>query len=97
MRRLFAAAPILGWGPIGAFIEWVIRKYADELFDVADSYFDVRNILIKNEELKKEYDRASTMLHIVARDHGIDSDAFRSERENHKKQLSKFVRVNRVS
>lgn len=94
LGRLFAASKFLSFGPVKAFIIWIVQKYSDQLFEVADEYFDIRNVIIKDEKLLKEYDRESVKLKLIARQYGIDSEVFRSSRAESRKKLSEFGRFN---
>lgn len=89
--KLFAAFPILAWGPVGIITNYVILKYADQLYDFVKEFVDVSLIKIKNEQFQREYDRASVSLKILARTAALDSDEFKEARHAHRKALSKFA------
>lgn len=90
--ELFVAFPALGWGPFGVFIRWLVHKYADKLYVASKTFLDIQRVVFKNEKLQREYDSASAKLKIIAHGNGINSDQFRSAREDAKKRLSEFVR-----
>lgn len=94
IEKLFRLLPFLGWGPIGFLVSKIIWKFSDVLFEVTDTFIDVKEIPIRNNNLRKEFDRESVKLMIIAREKGIDSIEFKTERENAKKSLSNLVRFN---
>ncbi|WP_374029782.1 hypothetical protein [Bdellovibrio bacteriovorus] len=92
LKQLFAAFPMLGFGPIGLFVTWVVTNFADKLYDRAKEYIALETIAFKNKQLEKEYNRESVKLKIIARGSGIDSEEFKQGRENAKKTMSNVVR-----
>jgi hypothetical protein len=90
--RLFAAVPILAWGPIGYVITWVATHFADKLYDSVKMAIALEAIAIRNEAHRRAYDRASVALKIIAQDKGINSPEFREARDANKRALAEFVR-----
>lgn len=58
---------------------------------------DLEAITLVNAEHKRDYDKASVVLKIIAIDKGIDSDEFKKARDNAKIALSKYVRFGAVA
>lgn len=92
LGRLFAAFPLLGWGPIGFVIGWVATRLAEELYKVTEEFIDLKLIVLRKQSHRQAFDHAGVVLKIVALDKGIDSPEFKNEREKHKLALSKFGR-----
>lgn len=67
--------------------------FTDRFYTVAREVWDVESIIYNNEELERAYTGAALKLKIIARDKGIESEEYRSAREKHKQDLSKFVRI----
>lgn len=93
LNKLFAAIPALSWGPIGYFVTWFWGKLADYVYEEVKLYVNLEYIVFKNKILEKEFNLASVKLKIIARESGIDSEAFRSARDENKKALSNLVRI----
>jgi hypothetical protein len=96
LQRLFSLVPLLGWGPLGMVISFYLTKFADLLYSGVKEFVEVESIPIKNEALRKEFDRASVKLKIIAGGKGIDSPEFREARNADKENLLKLVTVNRA-
>jgi hypothetical protein len=90
--RLFIAAPWLGWGPFGWAVTLILQKFTDKLYLLVKYAIDDSKIVFRNEEFKKEYDRASVKLRILLKEKGQDSPEFKAAREEHKNALSALVR-----
>ena len=92
IKRVFMAVPFLAIGPLGVITKFIIIKIANKIYEVLKETVDLQLIVFKNYRLKKEFDRASVMLKIIAQGKGVDSNEFKDAREIHKKRLSNFVR-----
>ena len=92
LSRLFLLVPLLGWGPFGIVISHFAFKFADSLYDGTKEYIEITKIAMKNKEMEEAFNKASVKLYIIARDSGVESEAYRSAREEHKKSLSNLVR-----
>lgn len=91
LSKLFAAIPWLGWGPVGILVGWIVGMLADYLYDAVKMTIDLQVIAFKNEQHRREYDKAGVTLKLIARDKGIDSPEFKAARDENKKSLSRFV------
>lgn len=94
LSKLFAAVPLLGWGPIGFVITWIATRYADELYDGIKLFINIELIAFRNKEFEKMYANASVKLKIIAKDHGIESEEFKNARVQNRKSLEDFARYN---
>ena len=92
IKKVFMAVPFLAMGPLGKITVYLLTKFADKLYDVLHEQIDLQVIVFKNYRLRKEFDRASVKLKIIAKSKGIESNEFKDARELHKKRLSDFVR-----
>lgn len=97
IERLFLAAPFLAWGPFGVIVTHYLTKFANLLYEVTKTFVIVESIPIKNEALRKEYDRASVKLKIIAGEKGINSTEFKEARNADKENLLKLVTVRRAA
>lgn len=92
LQQLFLAVPLLGWGPIGYVVSWVVVKLTDKLYDVTKTAVDLEVIVLRNEEHRREYAVAAVKLKLIAKSKGVDSPEFKNAREEHQQALSRFVR-----
>lgn len=92
VERMLSRYPILGWGPVSWFVTFLIGEFADALYLILKEWFDLEAIAIKKRDLRLAFDRAGVECKIIARSHGIESPEFRKARDEHKADLSKFVR-----
>lgn len=94
LKQLFSAVPWLGWGPVGLLVGWIVGMVADYLYVALEMAVDLQVIKFKNEAHRREFEKASVTLHILAKEKGIDSPEFKSARDEHKKALSLLVQFN---
>lgn len=94
LGRLFAAIPLLGWGPIGLIVTWIVSHFAEKLFDHMHEWIDFKMIFFKKKELQQAFDGEVLKLQGIFDEKGMDSDEFKAQREKSKEALSKFVKFN---
>ncbi len=92
LAKLFTAVPLLGWGPIGYVITFLVMKYGDQLYEAFKLLVEVKTIKFVNKALQKDYDTASLSLKIIAEQKGIASEDYKKARDVEKENLSKYVR-----
>lgn len=95
IQRLFLIAPFLSWGPLGVLVSHYLTKFAMLLYEIAETFIDLKTVPIKNEKLRKEFERASIKLNIIANGKGIDSPEFKEQRDADHKALLDLVTANR--
>ncbi len=91
LKELFIAIPFLAWGPLGIFVGFIVSTFADWLFKALKDYINFELIVIKKEELAKEYATQAYSLKMIAEAKGIDSDEFKAQRELAKTALSRLI------
>lgn len=95
LGKLFAALPLLGWGPIGWAITWIVNRYSEELYLLAKEFVKLEALALRNEQAERAYNTASVKLKLIARTNGIESAEFRKARDDDKKALDNLVRFDR--
>jgi hypothetical protein len=93
LNALFATFPWVGtWlGPIlRPLAEWV----CDRIFEYLRLVIDLKVIKLVNDQHQAAFEREVVKLRILARTQGIDSEAFKKERQDAKAAFAKFVRFN---
>lgn len=93
IKKLFAALPILSWGPIGWFVTRVIYKYADVLYIELRDAAKIKSIALRNKQLEKQFHLASIDLKVIAMNKGEESDEYIKAKEIAKDKLSDLVRI----
>ncbi len=94
ISAIFSTVPFLAWGPFGLITSVIVTAIADKIFKEAALQLEIELIPIKNEILRKEFDRASIKLKLLACEKGIDSPEFKEARNANVEALSKLVRLN---
>ena len=94
ISKVFIAVPFLALGPLGKLTSWLLTKFAKKLYLQFEEVVDLKHIVYLNKDLRKEFDRASVKLKILAREVGIESNEFKKARKEHEKQLAAFVHFN---
>lgn len=94
LQRLFLLVPLLGWGPIGMVVSHYAFKLTDFMYEQMADYISITIIAARNKKFESEFNKAAINLKLIAMQKGIQSDEYRSAREQHKKALSDFVRFN---
>lgn len=92
LAALFAYAPFLAVPPLKQGLSYIVKLFADRLFEVIRIGVDIGAIQLRNAEAQRAYLHASVKLKLVARAKGIDSPEFRAAREEDKRAFAKFVR-----
>lgn len=92
LDKLFLAIPFLGWGPVGIIVALIVNKLGSWIFDAMKMFIDFSLIVIKKEELAREYAVESLNLKNIALSKGIDSEEFKAERIKAAASLSRFVK-----
>jgi hypothetical protein len=92
LGRLFVFLPILGWGPIGFVVSWVVTHFTNQLYDLLKEAIQMEAIALRNESHRKAYERASVVLKVIALDKGINSPEFQKARDEHKRSLTQLIR-----
>lgn len=92
LSQVFAAVPLLAWGPIGPVVTWVAVHFTDKLYVLLSEVIEMEYVAFKNTQHRKAFDVAAFNLQLVADIHGPESEEFKHEREEAKSRLSQFVR-----
>lgn len=92
MERLFLAAPFLSWGPFGIVARYIVTQITDRLWKLVKFAIDDQKIVFRNEEFRKEYDRAAVKLKLVLNQYGADSVHYEDARKAHRDALASLVR-----
>ena len=93
LRLLFSKLTFLTWGPINGIVLFIVKKFTDKMYELLKELVDLKKIAFKNYDILREYEIASATLAVMAKDHGIDSPEFKSERETFRVHFSKLVRI----
>lgn len=91
LRRVFAAVPWLGWGPIGYLVTYYVTKYADILYELLHEYIDFQLIVFKRVDIGNKFADASVNLRMVAEASGLMSAEYLEARRAQKEAFAKFV------
>lgn len=81
----------LAGGPLGAFLGWILMKFANSLYGYISTMANLKAIAFKNEEAQEAYDRASVKLQIIYDQAGLDSEEYKNARVENKKRLKDLV------
>jgi hypothetical protein len=93
LETLFAAVPVLRVPVVRHIIEWAARAFTDLVYEVADLLIDLTVIRIRNEKLRREFDRAAVELKIIAHQGGTDSQKYQEARDAFRKSFADFMRI----
>lgn len=91
LKKLFELVPFLGWGPIGLIVGFIVGKVGDWLYENLKMFIAFEVIVIRKEALAKEYAAQALSLKQIALANGIDSDAYKAQREKSKLALRDLV------
>ncbi len=91
LSSLYAAHPILGWGPIRMLIEYVVDRFGDALYGVLKEFMNLREIAFNKAEDRALFDKASVTLLILEREKGLESKEYKNAREHGKQTLAKVI------
>lgn len=89
LAALYSAAPWLS--PFSFLINFIVKKFADALFDRFRLVIDLGAIVFVSAAHKAAYDKASVSLKVLAIDKGEESDDYKKARDQAKKELSAFA------
>lgn len=92
IARLFIVIPWLGYGPLGIAVSIIITKFTDVMYHGLKLSIQLDRVVVLNDELRLAYNNSAVLLHVIAKDKGIDSNEFKNARIEHQKALSNFVR-----
>lgn len=92
LQKIFAAVPLLGWGPIGWIVTWAVNYVATKLFEAIDMFLRLESIRLKNETAQREWEMAAIELRLLALDKGVSSPEFLKKRAEEHEKFSKFIR-----
>lgn len=93
LESFYTAVPVLRVPPLSTIISWAFRALTDKLYAVLDLAWDLTVIVIRNEQLRRDYDRAAVSLKIIRHDYGVDSKRYLEARDVFRKELAEFVRI----
>ena len=97
LGKLFAAVPVLGWGPIGLVVNYIVFKFADQLYDAIKEWKDFKVIFLRNLGLEQDFNTTSVKLKLIAIDKGKESVEYKEARNENQKRLQNLVRFNPAS
>lgn len=92
LKQLFAAVPLLGWGPIGYVISWAVRYFGDQVYVMIKDFVNLELIAYRNIQFGKAYAAASVNLKMIAGQKGIESQEFKDARIENKKAMANVVK-----
>lgn len=92
IKRLFAAAPWLSWGPLGWLTSFVIVYISDLIYEELSKFIDVQYVIFKNAQLRDQWAKTAVDLKAVALKSGIESEEFKKARHEQTEKFSEFVR-----
>ncbi len=89
--ELFVAVPFLAIWPLNMIVSSFINMLGNAFFKQFKMVIDLQAIAFVNEQHRKEFDKATVVLKVIAHDKGADSDEFRKAKDEAAQSLSKFV------
>jgi len=96
IAKIISQAAFLAWGPVAYIVGQVVTYVAGVLYEYMSDVINLEVILLKNSAYHAAYIEAHFRLQKVAKEKGIESPEFKTEREKHKAALSRFVRYGGV-
>lgn len=96
LTKLFLKAPILGWGPFGIVITFLINKYTSLLLNEIEKNIDLKKVTYKNKKLQMFFDKESIKLKIFAENYGVNSEEYKKVKDASKVALVKFVDLSNI-
>ena len=96
LSKLFAAVPVLAWGPIGWFVTYIVHKFADMLYDEMELHVKIQTVAFRNEKFEEEFRKSSIKLKLVSRDFGPGTSEFEEAKNEAKNDLSNVIRFQRA-
>lgn len=92
LAALMAAIPFLALPGLSLLVTLVVTTFANLVYDSIRELIDLRTISLKNEEHRREFDKAAIALRLLEKDFGPDSAEYKAARERHREALAQFVR-----
>ncbi len=92
LAALFSAMPGLAVWPLGPIIRWVVRNFAEKLYQALKLAIDLHAIAFLNADHRKSFDSESLRLKVITIEKGVNSPEYLEAKEKAKLALSKFVR-----
>lgn len=89
--RLFAAVPLLGWGPFRVIITYFATKYGELFYEELKLVVIIQKIKITNASFESAYQKASLKLKIVSFESGVESKEYQKAKNEAKKSLADLV------
>lgn len=94
LRKLFAAIPWLGWGPLGPVVTYLVVLFSDKLYEALSETIEMEWIAFRNDAHRRAFDKSASELQAIADGVGVDSPEFKEQREKALADLARFVRFN---
>lgn len=91
-NALTKAIPFLAMGPMPLITGLVVGLVGDFVYDQLKDAYNFQSVSFKNDQHRKEFDSAAIKLKLIARDKGINSDEFKTARQQYGDALAKFIR-----
>ena len=95
LSRLFILVPWMAVWPLGPLVRAIVVPFVDSLFRQGVLLFDLSLIAFKDAAHQSEYDKRMVALKILAKEKGVDSDAYKQARVDAAKAMSSFTQFNR--
>lgn len=92
LGSLFAAFPVLAWPPLKFLITTIIKKFMDIFYEGIREWVGIKQIIMNNLKVEREYDRAGTKLVIMEREHGLESPEYLQAIKEESDAFSKFIK-----
>lgn len=96
ISELLKRVAFLSWGPVAFFITWLITKFSDVFYELFSDMIEIQVLILKNENIHKEFAEASLDLKRVAIARGVDSVEYKEVRSARIKKMENFVRYDRA-
>lgn len=96
IEKLIAALPFSAGGPIAYVIGFIVTKISDAIYSELKLWFELERILITNESIRKQWDKASIHLAVVSIDHGPESKEYRDALNENEKAFSNLIKFKRA-
>lgn len=92
LTAIFTQAPWLNAWPLRPITQALIRFGAEKLFQQIKLFIDLKAISLVNAQHKRDFEKASVTLRVIAIKHGVHSEEFKNARENAKALFAEFAR-----
>jgi hypothetical protein len=94
LNYLFLSVPLLGWGPIGLVISHFVFKFSDQAYIFLSNFIAVNEIVLRNKEHQKAYDKAAIGLKLSYDAYGSNSNEFKLERKKRNEAMANLIVFN---